>query len=719
MAVTSLEVSAPPAGAIEGRSQARLTWRRLRHDKLAVASAAVILVMAALAIAAPAFAALTGHGVAQQFPNTGISVDGTPAAPGGTFWLGADELGRDLFVRILYGARISLAVGVITTVLGTAAGVAVGLVAGYFGGWVDMALSRFIDAVLAFPFIVLGLALAAVFGPSLPVVMGVITFFTWAGIARVVRGQTISLKEKEYIEAARALGAGPWRIMFIDILPNLMGPVLVLATLSIPSAIIFEATLSFLGLGVQPPTASWGNILAGAQNYYGVAWWYLVFPALALLITTLAFNLLGDGIRDALDPGTDIDSERAIGRPAPAGPAPAPIPAQAPAAASSLAASSNGPQPTPVGPPAPPATLAAPAADPADGRARGATASPATAPEAPAGSPGLAGRLPIGRAAALLAFLVRRSLAGIVVLWVVSLGTFLLFFTRPAITVARSMAGKEPTAAELQQITRQLGLDQPVPVQYWHFLTRLLHGDLGYSYATGQPVSTILAQDLPRTASVVAGGVVLWLIAGLAVGILSATRARSLFDRLATIGVLAGLSMPTFVLGQLLLLGVFLQLNKHGFTWIQDGYVGPSQSLSGWFGHMILPWITLATVSAAVYSRLSRGSLLDTLSEDYIRTARAKGLPERRVIFKHALRSGLTPVVSQLGIDVGVLLGGVVVTESVFGIGGIGQDSVQAIVQGNLPVIIGFVLVAAVFVVVANIIVDFCYTLLDPRVAIT
>ena len=153
-----------------------------------------------------------------------------------------------------------------------------------------------------------------VLGPSLPVVIGVITFFAWAGIARVVRGQTLSIKEKEYIEAARSVGAGPWRVMFIDIMPNLLGPVLVLATLSIPAAIIFEATLSFLGLGVQPPTASWGNLLAGAQNYYSVAWWYLVFPALALLITTLAFNLLGDGIRDALDPRT----ERVLRGPAPA-----------------------------------------------------------------------------------------------------------------------------------------------------------------------------------------------------------------------------------------------------------------------------------------------------------------------------------------------------------------------------------------------------------------
>jgi peptide/nickel transport system permease protein len=316
----------------------------------------------------------------------------------------------------------------------------------------------------------------------------------------------------------------------------------------------------------------------------------------------------------------------------------------------------------------------------------------------------------------VLPFLGRRVAAGVVVLWAVSLATFLLFFTRPAVLVARSMAGKEPTAAELRQITRQLGLNQPIATQYWHYTDRLLHGNLGYSYVTGEPVTTILAQDLPRTASLVAGGVVLWLLIGIPIGILSATRARSAFDRTATVGVLAGLSLPTFVLGELLLFGVFLQLNKHGFTWVQDGYVSPSQGLSAWAGHLILPWITLATVSAAVYSRLTRGSLLEALSQDYITTARAKGLSERRVTLRHGLRSALTPVVSQLGIDVGVLLGGVVVVENVFGIGGIGQDSVQAIDQGNLPVIIGFVLVAALFVVVANIIVDVCYTLLDTRV---
>ncbi|HXL90344.1 MAG TPA: ABC transporter permease [Streptosporangiaceae bacterium] len=319
----------------------------------------------------------------------------------------------------------------------------------------------------------------------------------------------------------------------------------------------------------------------------------------------------------------------------------------------------------------------------------------------------------------LVRFLIRRIISGIVVLWLVATAAFLLFFARPVATVARQLAGHAATPATIAEVTRNLGLNQPIATQYWHFIDGLLHGNLGYSYFSQEPVTSMIKQDLPPTVSVVVGGVILWLIVGLGVGVISATRARSLFDRVSAIAVLIGLSMPVFVIGEFLLLIVFVPLNQHGFHWIQDQYVGPTQGIGTWAGHMILPWITLATVQAAVYTRLMRGQLLSTLGEDYIRTARAKGLSERRVIFRHGVRAALTPVVSQLGVDVGALLGGVIVVETVFGLGGIGQVSVQAIDTDNLPVVIGFVLLAAAFVVVANIIVDLLYAILDPRVRIS
>jgi peptide/nickel transport system permease protein len=321
MSLTELEFQAETAGeasveSIQGRSPWVLAWRRLRHDKVAIGCAVIIVLLALLAILAPVISAWVGHPPDQPYTNTGLSGTGLPVAPSGTFLFGTDSLGRDLFIRVIYGAQISLLVGFVSTAIGTVAGVTIGMTAGYFGGWVDNLLARFIDSVLAFPYIVLALALAVVFGPSLLELIGVIAFFSWAAIARIVRGQTLSIKEKEYIEAARSIGAGPWRIMFIDILPNLIAPVLVLATLAIPTAIVFEATLSYLGVGIQPPTASWGDLLSQAQSFYQTSWWYLVFPALFLLITTLAFNLLGDGIRDALDPRTErvFAAQRGRGR---------------------------------------------------------------------------------------------------------------------------------------------------------------------------------------------------------------------------------------------------------------------------------------------------------------------------------------------------------------------------------------------------------------------
>jgi len=296
---------AAPAGSIDGRGPWSLTWRRLRRDPMAITAAVAIVVIAALALLAPLIAAWVGHPPDTPYTNTGLNAEGLPVGPDHTFWFGTDDLGRDLFVRVLYGARISLLVGVVSTAIGTLAGVAAGMTAGFFGGVTDAVLGRFTDSVLAFPYVLMALALALIFGPSLPVTIGVISFFTWAAIVRVVRGQTLSIREKEYIEAARSIGAGPWRIMAVDVLPNLIAPVLVLATLAIPAAIVFEATLSYLGVGVQPPTPSWGGLLAEAQNFDQTSWWYLAFPAGFLLLTTLAFNLLGDGIRDAMDPRTE------------------------------------------------------------------------------------------------------------------------------------------------------------------------------------------------------------------------------------------------------------------------------------------------------------------------------------------------------------------------------------------------------------------------------
>jgi peptide/nickel transport system permease protein len=275
---------------------------------VAVASAVVIVLLCLLALAAPLVAWLVGHPPNTQYLETGLTADGIPKGPSGQFLFGTDNLGRDVLVRVVYGARISLLVGVVATGAAMVVGVVVGLLAGYFGGVVDSLLSRAMDVVLSLPYLILAITLVSVVGPSLWISIGVIAFFSWATVGRVVRGQTLSMKEREFVEAARSLGAGHLRLMFGEILPNVLAPVIVYATLLIPSAIVFEATLSFLGLGVVAPTASWGDMLSDSLQYFEVAWWFVVFPGGALLLTTLAFNLLGDSVRDALD--VSILSER-------------------------------------------------------------------------------------------------------------------------------------------------------------------------------------------------------------------------------------------------------------------------------------------------------------------------------------------------------------------------------------------------------------------------
>jgi peptide/nickel transport system permease protein len=305
--VTELEtLGAPPAppgpGRIEGRSPWRLAWARLRRDRVAVACAGVIVLIALVAILAPVISLLVGHGPNTQYQDIGLTPEGLPRGPSWQFLLGTDDLGRDVLVRVAYGAQISLLAGVVASSVAVFMGVVVGLTAGYLGGATDSFLSRFMDVILSFPFLLFAIALVSIVGPSIGVSIGVIAFFSWAAVGRIVRGQTLSIREKEYVEAARSLGAGNLRIMFIDILPNLLAPVLVYLTLLIPAAIVFEATLSFLGLGVVPPTPTWGNMISASLDYYRVAWWFVLFPGVALLITTLSFNLLGDSVRDALDP---------------------------------------------------------------------------------------------------------------------------------------------------------------------------------------------------------------------------------------------------------------------------------------------------------------------------------------------------------------------------------------------------------------------------------
>ncbi|MGH3177424.1 MAG: ABC transporter permease [Streptosporangiaceae bacterium] len=297
------EGGAPASKKIEGRSPWRLAYERLRHDRAAKIALATILVIVLLAILAPVFAKIVGHGPNQQFIDIGENANGGPVPPSGTFWLGTDNNGRDLFIRILYGARISLIVGVLATGISVALGVVLGLAAGFIGGLVDTVIARLIDVMLSIPFLILAISIAYISGPSLWLVIIIVGVLSFTYLARIVRGQVISIKGREFIEAARALGARPWRIMFVDLLPNVMAQVIVYATLLIPLAIVSEASLSFLGVGVPPPTADWGAMISDASGYFQYGyWWFLFFPSVALLTTTLAFNIFGDSVRDALDP---------------------------------------------------------------------------------------------------------------------------------------------------------------------------------------------------------------------------------------------------------------------------------------------------------------------------------------------------------------------------------------------------------------------------------
>jgi peptide/nickel transport system permease protein len=319
---------------------------------------------------------------------------------------------------------------------------------------------------------------------------------------------------------------------------------------------------------------------------------------------------------------------------------------------------------------------------------------------------------------ALTLWLGRRIVLGAVVLWSVATVVFIAYFAAPH-DVARLIAGRQATPDTVAAVRHNLGLDRPLIDQYGRFLWRLLHGNLGYSYTNSEPVTGLIHQALAPTLSLALGGALLWLLLGVAAGVLAAVKRGTFADRATTAVALFFYSMPTFLLGELLLLGLFYELHRAGFgLFPAAGYVPLVQHPLAWAQHLLLPWLTIALVSAATYARLTRTVLLDVLGEDYIRTARAKGLSERRVTVKHGLRAALAPVMTQFGLDLGTLLGGVVVTETVFGLPGLGQLIVISIDHDDLPTTIGLALLASAFVVAANLVVDLLYAVLDPRVRI-
>ncbi len=330
----------------------------------------------------------------------------------------------------------------------------------------------------------------------------------------------------------------------------------------------------------------------------------------------------------------------------------------------------------------------------------------------------------------MLRYIIRRLIGVVVIMWLVSMITFFIFFMVPKAlgsNPAVLFAGRTPSAQTLEDVTKKLGLDKPLLVQYGQFAKGIVVGRdfnngpdvnhcpapcLGFSFKNNQAVWEQILSDLPVTISEAVGAAVLWLVAGVSIGILSALRKGSIFDRIAMGVALAGVSLPIYFTGLLALTYVSYQWN----ILPNVHYVGITQNPLSWARNLLLIWVALAFLYAALYARLTRASMLETMTEDYVRTARAKGLPERTVIRRHALRSTLTPIVTIFGLDIGALLGGAVLTEQTFGFHGIGKLSLDAISNQDLPVVLGVTIFAAFFIVMANLIVDLVYAFIDPRV---
>jgi peptide/nickel transport system permease protein len=332
----------------------------------------------------------------------------------------------------------------------------------------------------------------------------------------------------------------------------------------------------------------------------------------------------------------------------------------------------------------------------------------------------------------VLTFIVRRLFATVMLLIIVSAITYAIFFLLPRLAgvtsydLAARYVGKIPTRSEILAMENRLGLNEPVPVQFGRFLKAIVAGEtyttgaskvycpapcLGYSWRNQQPVWPLMVSNIPVTASLAIGAAVIWLVSGVAVGIVSALKRGTFFDRLSMGTALAGVSLPIFFTGQIALL-----LFSYHWQIFNVTYVGITQNPLDWARNLILPWIVLAFLYSALYARLTRAGMLETMNEDYIRTARAKGLPERTVIFKHGLRAALTPILTIFGMDLGLLFGGAILTEETFSLHGLGLFTIEAINNQDLPEIMGVVLLASFFIIIANMVVDILYAVIDPRV---
>jgi peptide/nickel transport system permease protein len=308
------QASAEAGRTIRGRTQRQQVIRTFRGDRFAMSGLALVIFLALAAVGAPLVSSIVGHGPNQLFPGQLNPALDLPTGPSLHFLFGVDQDGRDVFIRCLYGLRTSLIVSLLAAAIATAVGVTVGMAAGYFGGWLDTLISRWADVFLALPVILFAISISSVCSitakgcvdgavqPGIRLVVLILALFSWPYIARIVRGQTLAIRDKEFVSAARGLGASPLKVMFVEILPNLTAQIIVYVTLIIPSNILFESALSFLGVGIPQTTPSLGQMIADATagSLFTYAWWMMVFPGVLLLLITLAFNVVGDGLRDAI-----------------------------------------------------------------------------------------------------------------------------------------------------------------------------------------------------------------------------------------------------------------------------------------------------------------------------------------------------------------------------------------------------------------------------------